>query len=193
MLVSLIAAAALAGPAEPQVVTTAPRGDAAQAALTAPAPEAAPAIQNTVPAHGLSTDAQIARWLSARAPDQRDADAPLWQEAEPRRVRGEVSAGIGSHGYRDFSAWASMPLGERAELTLGFSQTRNAPWAYGYGHGYGYGDMYGYGMDWARPFSVLRGHGFDASRVYGSRAGETRDDSRPASGPAPRPETPGRP
>lgn len=174
MAASLIAALALMGAEEPQVVATAPRADALQAALATPSSEPSESTVQPSTAHGLTTDEQIARWLSARAPERRDVEAPLWDEPLERRMRGEVSAGIGTGGYRDFSAWASMPLGESAELSIGFSQTRNAPW--GYGYGYGWDRPFGRG--WSLPGRNVLGHGFDAYGPYEGRAGEPRRDSR---------------
>lgn len=181
MVASLIAAVALLGAEEPQVVSTAPRGDAAQSALAAPTTSVVPTpMAPGMAPQDLTTDEQIARWLAARAPDQRDAEAPLWDEPLERRMRGEVSAGIGTGGYRDFSAWASMPLGERAELSIGFSQTRNAPWGY---RDHGWDRPFGHG--WTLPGRGY-GHGFDAYGPYDGRVGEPRRDSRvepPASQP----------
>jgi hypothetical protein len=60
-------------------------------------------------------------------------------------MHGVVSAGIGTGGYKDFGAAVSLPLGENGTLNLSFSQTKNAPWSYGYGYGpYGF-DPYGFG------------------------------------------------
>lgn len=172
MVASLIAALVLMGAEEPQVVSTAPRGDAVQTALAAPSADAvAPPVIEDIAPHGLTTDQQIARWLSARAPDRRDVEAPLWDEPLERRMRGEVSASIGTGGYRDVSAWTSMPLGDSAELTIGFSQTRNAPWRY-----YGWDRPFGHG--WVLPGRNGPGHGFDAYGAYEDRAAEVRRDSR---------------
>lgn len=198
MVASLIAALALVGAEEPQVVATAPRGDAAQAALAAPAEEVQSVVtgQSTL-SQDLSADEQIASWLSARAPDRRDSEAPLWDDAPTeRRMRGEVSAGIGTGGYRDFSAWASMPLGEHAELTIGFSQTRNDPWSWG--RGYGYDALGPFGYDPYRPFGWItadgyRGrHGFDVRRDYGVRATSSPTSAHPTDRRSPL-DAPGRP
>jgi hypothetical protein len=192
MVASLIAVLALVGAEEPQVVATAPRGDAAQSAMTAPSTELAQPAQIQTP-HGLSTHDQISRWLAARAPDRAEAQTPLWddvQEPLERKMHGEVSASIGTGGYRDFSAWASMPLGERSELTIGFSQTRNSPW--GWGHPYGVYDPsrpYGWGLS-----GGPRGHGLDAQSGYGAQVGSSvRDSRRRDERPFAAPDLPGRP
>lgn len=176
MVASLIAALALVGVEEPQVVATAPRGDAAQSAMTAPDAGLTQPAQVQTP-HGLSTDEQISRWLAARAPDRQDTQTQLWDDAqEPleRKMHGEVSVGIGTGGYRDFSAWASMPLGERSELTIGVSQTRNSPWGWGYPYGL-YDPSRPYG--WVLPGGP-RGHGLDAQSGYGAQVGSSARDSR---------------
>lgn len=199
MAASLIVALSFLGGLEPQVVATAPRGDAAQAALAAPASDAVEPPQ-AQPPHGLSTDEQISRWLSARAPERRDVQAPLWDEPEERRLRGEVSAGVGTGGYRDMSAWASMPLGERGELSIGISQTRNAPWgwsAYGpYGRHdparpFGHDPMRPYG--WILPGGGVLRHGFDALGPYDGSADRPFRDSRGEDRPSASLEPSGRP
>jgi len=73
----------------------------------------------------LSTAEQIDNWLSNRPATP---EAPVWRDEQPRKMTGEVSLGIGSHDYSDVSARVDMPLGERGSLSLGFSQTRNAPY-----------------------------------------------------------------
>lgn len=197
MVASLIAALALMGAEEPQVVATAPRGDAAQAAMTAPS--TTPAVQTPSPQtpHGLSTDEQISHWLSARSPGRREADAPLWEEPEERRMHGEVSASIGTGGYRDVSAWASMPLGENGELTIAVSQSRNAPWGY-YPHG-AYDPHRPFGLyDPSRPYGWVlpgapRGHGLVAESEYRTRVDRSSRDTRREGRPFAGSETSGRP
>lgn len=81
----------------------------------------------------LSTADQIDRWLSARPAT---GEEPVWREGQPkavpddapRRMTGEVRLGIGSHDYRDFGARVDVPLGENGSLSLGYSETRNAPY-----------------------------------------------------------------
>lgn len=102
-------------------------------------------------------------------------------------MRGEVSAGIGTGGYRDVSAWASMPLGEDGELTIAVSQTRNAPWDYG---SYGiYDPRRPFGLyDPSRPYGWVlpgapRGHGSVAESDYRARVDRPSRDSRRERGP----------
>lgn len=157
MLIELMAASLLAASNDPEgVVTTAPRDGlqavpaASAAALAETLSDASPAVtlQSAAP-HGLTTEDQIARWIGERKAvgPAAEAWADPWEEAGPRRMHGQVSAGMGSGGYRDFAATVALPIGESGTLNLSVSQTKNAPWAYpyGYGYGYGYGYPYGYG------------------------------------------------
>ncbi len=153
MLIELMAASLLLANSDPEgVVSTAPRAGsgavptARAAALAETVGEASPAVTlQTAAPHGLSTEEQISRWIGERKTDARPVEqwADAWEEAAPRKMHGEVSAGIGTGGYSDFAAAVSMPLGENGTLNLSVSQTKNAPWGYGYGP-YGYAP-YGYG------------------------------------------------
>lgn len=152
MLIELMAASLLVASHDPDgVVATAPRGGlqavpaASAASLAETMTDASPAVtlQSAAP-HGLTTEDQIARWIGERKAEGPAAEAwaDPWEEAGPRRMHGQVSAGMGTGGYRDFAAAVSLPIGESGTLNLSVSQTKNAPWAYPYGHGYG---AYGYG------------------------------------------------
>lgn len=171
MLIELMAASLLAAGADPEgVVSTAPRGGlqavpaASAASLAETLGEASPAVtlQSAAP-HGLTTEEQIARWIGERKAEAPGAEpwADPWGEPEPRRMHGQVSAGIGTGGYRDFAADVSLPLGESGTLNLSVSQTKNAPWAYpyGYGHGaYGAGRYYGLdGYGWRDAYGAVPG------------------------------------
>lgn len=169
MLIELMAASLLLANSDPEgVVLTAPRAGsgavptASAAALAETMGEASPAVtlQTAVP-HGLSTEDQISRWIGERKagspPVEQWADA--WEETAPRKMHGEVSAGIGTGGYRDFAAAVSMPLGENGTLNLSVSQTKNAPWGYGYGP-YGYYDAGRYGLNgygWRDTYGAVPG------------------------------------
>lgn len=169
MLIELMTASLLLASYDPEgVVSTAPRAGpgavptASADALAETVADASPSVtlQTAVP-HGLSTADQISRWIGEGKGDARPVEqwADAWEEAAPRKMHGEVSAGIGTGGYRDFAAAVSMPLGENGTLNLSVSQTKNAPWAYGYGpyaytpygyeagryglNGYGWRDAYG--------------------------------------------------
>ncbi|MFC5371381.1 hypothetical protein ACFPIF_02380 [Brevundimonas faecalis] len=163
MMIELVAVATLMTGMDPEgVVTTAPRGD--QAVLSATADMAAATVTNASPSttvqsaapHGLTTDQQIARWIGARTAETASAPqawADPWEEPEPRKVHGMVSAGFGTGGYRDYAATVSMPLGESGMLNLSISQTKNAPWSYGYyGSPWGHG-AYGRSFDAAEPWA----------------------------------------
>lgn len=117
-------ASSLAGQNPDGVVTRA--RETGSVATTAQTVETAtPSSTVTSATRELSTAEQIDRWLEAREPV---ADAPVWRDEEPRRVTGEVNLGIGSHDYRDFGARVQVPLGENGTLSLGYSETRNAPY-----------------------------------------------------------------
>ncbi|MGO4410013.1 MULTISPECIES: hypothetical protein [unclassified Brevundimonas] len=165
MMIELVAAATLMTGFDPDgVVTTAPRGTqsvptATAAMLAETTADASPSttVQSAAP-HGLSTDEQIARWVGDRTSDASIAPADPWAEAEPRKMHGEFSVGMGTGGYRDYSAAVSLPLGENGALNLSVRQTKNSPWGYGYGslRDYPYG---GYG----RPFGVMEPPGYEGT------------------------------
>ncbi|MEH6664003.1 MAG: hypothetical protein V7678_04065 [Brevundimonas sp.] len=127
-----------------QPIATARAGDGHVAAPVAADAPVAPSI--TAP-RALTTDEQIAAWIGASPATPMDTgDGPLDYDApfEPeRRIRGEISAGIGSHGYQAFGAGVSIPIGESGEISLHYSQSEG---------GYGYGP-YGYGYS---PYSASR-------------------------------------
>ena len=173
MLIELMTASLLLASYDPEgVVSTAPRAGpgavptASADALAETVADASPSVtlQTAVP-HGLSTADQISRWIGEGKGDARPVEqwADAWEEAAPRKMHGEVSAGIGTGGYRDFAAAVSMPLGENGTLNLSVSQTKNAPWAYGYGP-YGY-TPYGYeagryglnGYGWRDAYGAMPG------------------------------------
>ena len=170
MMIELAAAAMMLANMDPEgVVTTAPRGDQAVPAATAAmlaetTTNASPSttVQSAAP-HGLSTDEQIARWIGERTASAADAPLDPWAEtdAEPRRMHGQVSVGLGTGGYRDYAAAVSMPLGENGTLNLSISQTKNSPWGYGYGYGSPWGYPYGASV---RPFGVMEPFGYDGYR-----------------------------
>lgn len=134
------------GGAQDGVIATAP---ATAVALDATTDPSAPPVQGPGPStvQELTTDEQIARWLTARTPDPTPFDgAPVWRD--DRKMHGEVSVGVGTGGYRDYGAAMSLPIGENGRLDLSIRKTENDyryghPYGYGYGHpGYGFGDGY---------------------------------------------------
>ena len=122
--------AALAGAAQAQeAVATAP---------STPAPAADPA-----------TAAQIDQFIRASPVPTLEEDGVdgITPGEDPRKVHGEVTVGIGTGGYRSFSAMSVIPVGETGTLAVAVSKSRNSPYA-GYGEygGYGYGERgYGHG------------------------------------------------
>lgn len=130
------------GDGQDGVVATAP---ATAVALDATAEPLAPAVGGATQsaAHALTTDEQIAQWLTARAPDPTPFDGePVWRD--DRKPHGEVSVGVGTGGYRDYAVAMSLPIGESGRLDLSIRQTENGyPYGYGYGdYGYGFGERY---------------------------------------------------
>ena len=158
--VLLTALAAAPMPSDPDtVVATAP---ATTVVLDATAAPVAPPVggPQTAP-HGLDTDQQIAQWLAARTPiTDRGEESQVWRD--DRKPHGEVSVGVGTHGYRDYAAAVSLPLGERGRLDLSFRQTENGyPHRYGYGAGY---DPYFGDSGYAFPGEAAPGSALDYER-----------------------------
>lgn len=126
-MIALLLAAGLMTASDPDgVIATANRGDPLPLATEAVVQSASPSTTvQSATAHGLTTDEQIARWLDSAA--QAPAAYSLTDEPEAdRRVHGMVTAGIGTHGYRDFGAAVSLPLGESGRLDLQVRQTEGA-------------------------------------------------------------------
>ena len=136
------------GDQDPNGVVTTARPDAGSISVIKGEIEAAtPSSTVSSATQNLTTAEQIDRWLSQREPVR---EAPVWRDEEPRRVTGEVSLGIGSHDYRDYAARVEVPLGENGTLSLGYSETRNAPYYRPLGrHGLFWDPRDPYG-DWAR-------------------------------------------
>lgn len=117
MIIALLVAAALAGSGDPEgVIATAPTGSGAVIAEAAApyAPSLTGAAQ-TAP-HGLTTDQQIDRWLQSSV-EEHDV-APFTDADQERRIQGEIEAGIGTDGYRGFSASVDVPVGRSSWLSL---------------------------------------------------------------------------
>lgn len=165
-VIALMLSAVLAGSGQDGVVATAPATPVDLTATARPVtPSMAGAAQAAVP-HGLTTDAQIERWIESRAraePSAPEAGSLAWDD---RRMHGQVSFGIGTGGYRDYGAAVSLPLGESGRLDISYRQSEN-------GYGYGY-DGYGYGLGYDRPYDD-NGYGFS-----GSRSGLTAFEARSA-------------
>ncbi|MFN4297695.1 MAG: hypothetical protein ACK4FB_12725 [Brevundimonas sp.] len=120
-----------------QPIATAGR---AQGHVQAPSVAAEPVAPSITGARAMSTDEQIAAWIGASPGVQMDrGEGPLDYDApfEPeRRIRGEVSAAIGSHGYQAFGVGVSIPIGESGLISLHYSESEGrfggySPYGYG--------------------------------------------------------------
>ncbi len=168
MLTALIALAVLTGSGDPEaVIATAPTGVQSVAAdAVAPVVEAPSVSLQAISPHGLSTAEQIDRWVGERAVSERpfgDSTRDPFAFRDDRKVHGEVTAGIGTNDYSSYGARVSIPFGETGRVDLSYSQTKNAPW----GYGYGYPGAYGYGHR-ARPFG-----GYDSFYGAPSRSSQS--------------------
>ena len=185
LITALLVSAVLASPqaaadpvaAQDGVISTAPATPVVLDGAAAPAVTVDASPSQAV-AHGLSTDEQIAQWLTARAAGPAPFDgAPIWRD--DRKPHGEVSVGVGTDGYRDYGAAMSLSVGKNGRLDLSYRQVENGyPQGYGYdGYGqgdYGYGDYgyggYGHSQGAGRSrSSVIYGYGEPAEAAAGSR------------------------
>lgn len=111
---------------DPQGVVTTARPDASLPVVgDAKIEVATPSSTVSSSTQNLTTAQQIDRWLGERPSAD---EAPVWRDQEPRKMTGEVSLGIGTNDYSDVSGRIHVPLGESGSLSLGFSQTKNAPY-----------------------------------------------------------------
>jgi hypothetical protein len=118
-LTLMAGASALA--ADPGVVSTAPTGSGAPAVGAAP------------PAND-ATGSQIDAWVASDGgAAQPGSDGPA-----PRTIHGEVSAGVGTGGYRNVSGVADIPVGQTGDLIVAASSTSGQVRGGRYG-GYGFG------------------------------------------------------
>lgn len=83
--------------------------------------------QATAPAATpLTADQQIDAYLRSSPaltlPSEEEIDA--LQEERERKVHGEVSVAVGSHGYRDLYARSDMPVGKTGTLSLAVRDSR---------------------------------------------------------------------
>ena len=81
------------------------QSDPAQVVATAPAGPAAPPAKPSD---------QVASVSDAMADDSVKDDGPV----RDNRVHGEVSVGVGTHGYRDVSGVATAPIGDIGQATI---------------------------------------------------------------------------
>ncbi len=114
-----------------QPIATAGRDQGHVSAPAAAEETAAPSI--TAP-RAMTTDQQIAAWIGASpAAPMETGDGPLDYDAPfapERRIRGQVSAAIGSHGYQAFGVDVSVPLGENGFARLHYSESKGGLPAY---------------------------------------------------------------
>jgi len=155
MLIAALLMVGALGAGEPEgVVTTAPATTVDLQATAGPvAPSVAGAAQAEVP-HGLSTDAQIDRWIAARTPDNTPFAGGAAGTSDDRKMHGEVTVAFGTGDYREYGAAVSLPLGETGRLDIRYREVRNGYGRYGYGYGYGdpyYFDDSGYAFPGYRP------------------------------------------
>ena len=103
---ALVTASSVA--AQPEVISTAP----------------GPVQQGVAMATPVATGAQISAWEHDDRKDLSEANAadPL-ARASPRAVHGEVTAGIGSNGYREASGVVDLPVGETGDLIVAGSRS----------------------------------------------------------------------
>jgi len=127
-----------------------PVATAEAAPARTPAPEAARATPTTTP---MTTAEQIDAFIkgspAARVEAEELADAAITPD---RRVHGEVSVGVGTHGYRSVHMRTEMPVGKNGWISLSAGQTEGRglyPGCYGPGpagpwDGPGCGPVFGY-------------------------------------------------
>lgn len=162
-LLAIIAlSAVLAGPtlaaanpglvADDEAIATAQAKPSAQA-LTATAPAAAQAT--TTPSRPLTTQEQIAAFITANPAPQIDDDhrglVPADRDEDgKRKIHGSMGVSVGTGGYRSAYATALIPVGETTTVGVAVSQTdfgKRGGWYadpyYGGGYGYGFGPGYG--------------------------------------------------
>lgn len=106
-------------------------------AQTAPAPAASPQAA----AAADPTNAQIASWIAGRHGEVDGVDAePLAGPVRDGQIHGVVGASVGSGGYKSAYGVATLPIGQRGDVTVGISDEHGGGGNRGYGGaGYGYG------------------------------------------------------
>ncbi len=159
MSLALAAASVSAVAADPGVVATAPTG------AGAPPVSAAPSAKD-------GTGAQIDSWVASDGgASPLNADGPA-----PRTIHGEVSAGIGTGGYRNVSGVADIPVGQTSDVIVAASSTSGQIRGGRYG-GYGYGGdalalgVYANGVPGLAPGCGRQAWGQAQIQAYGAPAG----------------------
>lgn len=90
--------------------------DDAPAAPAAASSEVVTSAGGTPPVAPPSGDNSLGRWLDDEPTIIDLNNRQAGDLTAPRAVHGYVSVGVGSSGYRDFSAGAVMPVGKSSEL-----------------------------------------------------------------------------
>ncbi len=133
MTLVLAAANATAFAADPGVVATAPSGAGAPIVAAA---SGAPVIAAASGAAAMdATGSQIDTWVADDNTARPDSDGPA-----PRTIHGEISAGVGSNGYRNVSGVADIPVGQTGDVVVAASSTTGQIRGGRYG-GFGYGAL----------------------------------------------------
>lgn len=176
MLITLTAAALLLSAADQDgVISTAPRGQAVlptSEAVEIQAASPSTTVGSAAP-HGLTTADQISNWIGQGRAERAASDRPwvsIPDDTGPRKPRGEISAGIGTGGYRDFSAAVELPVGESGTLNLSVRQSKNDPYAYD-----PYYDRLGAWGGWRHSYSPLSSWYEPEVWPLGARSGWMRE------------------
>ena len=119
-----------AGPIVTAAATDPVVSPSAPARSPSPGVATAAAIPRTA-ATGDDVDRQIDAWVAAAPLSPADLATPAAAEPAPRAIHGQVTAGIGSHGYREVLGIADIPFGQTGVATVAVSDVR--------------GDLYGFG------------------------------------------------
>lgn len=111
---------------DPPIITA--RADTGHVAAPAAAGEAETQPAPSADAgRAMTTEEQIAAWISrGAAADAGDGSGAMLHDTPmppERRIRGEVAAAVGSHGYRAFDLRMDAPLGETGFLSLHYGRS----------------------------------------------------------------------
>jgi hypothetical protein len=195
-----MSAAVVAGPAfasdDDEVIATAQAKPSAQA-LTATAP---PAPAPAAPVKQLTTQEQIAAFITAN-PGPAIDDGPRGvlpadlsddrDENGKRKVHGSMGVSVGTGGYRSVYATGLFPVGENTTVGVAVSKTdfgkHGGGWydpSYGGGYGGGYAGGYGGGYGYGPGYGRARG-GDSQSVALSIMTGNSRGGGGPPDGCAP--------
>lgn len=71
-----------------------------------------------------ATATQIEEFIRTSPAAQPESSDPLALQDEPRKVHGQVSVGVGSHGYRSVAAQAIIPVGKTGMVGVAVERSR---------------------------------------------------------------------